>query len=68
MFVGIGLNLVRGGTNAVPPLVQFALWFLATGSWNTSGQWVDQADWGAVWFLNSGTIDVYGVWDDTRAW
>ena len=54
----------RGGVT----FADFLLWFLASGTWDDAGVWVD-AIWlwdedDAPFFLASGRFNVYGVWDD----
>jgi hypothetical protein len=56
------------GRRTGTPLAQFAKWFLASGSWDNDGRWVDIATWPSVWFLATGEINVFGEWSDSEAW
>lgn len=53
----------RGGGG----LAMFTQWFLASGTWDNEGRWVDAAYlWDAPWFLENGRINVFGRWDDSK--
>lgn len=50
-------------------LAEFAEWFLATGVWENTGRWLDQALWDASnWFLATGSWEDGGEWDDAEDW
>ena len=64
MFIGIGMNLVRGGGNAIP----YTSWFLASGAFDLAGIWLDAIPYPIQWFLQDGTFDTLGIWEDSRSY
>ena len=58
----------RRGRVAGITLAEFSEWFLASGSWDNDGRWLDVATWASEWFLDRSRINVFGEWADERAW
>ena len=50
-------------------LAEFSEWFLASGSWDNDGRWLDVATWfPSNWFLSTGSWEIEGIWDDSEGW
>ena len=70
-MIGLGLSLTKLAvlrSAGLRGLELFNEWFLASGTWDSDGKWIDAALWNAEWFLDSGVINVFGVWSDSEAW
>jgi hypothetical protein len=64
MFIGIGMNIVKGGANGIPSTP----WFLANGVFDTAGIWWDIVPFPTQWFLESGYFNILGLWEDSRSY